>query len=149
MQNKPNEQSVSSWVSLVRAYQTAMNTVETALKEANFPPLNWYDVLLELEKVSPSGLRLIELEKKLLIAQYGISRLASKMEANGLIARRQCPDDKRSQIVELTDKGRTLRQDMWPVYSSAVQRSIGSRLTNLEAETLTEILNKIILQKRS
>ncbi len=147
MPNTPNQKTVSAWIALVKAHQVAMDTVESALKEANFPPLAWYDVLLELEKAGPSGLRLIELERKLLLAQYGVSRLASKLEDKGLVTRRQCPQDKRSQIIEINNKGKNLRQEMWPVYSSAIQRSLGARLTDQQTEMLGEILVKITSQR--
>jgi len=147
MSDRPSPNTVSAWIALVRAHQFAMSTVESALKEANLPPLQWYDALLELELVESPGLRLIELEERLLLPQYGVSRLAARLEANGLIERKKSPEDKRGQVATITRKGIDVRRMMWPVYSRAIQRAIGAGLTDKQAESLAVLLNKIDKRK--
>ena len=95
-----------AWVQLVRAHRSALCSVEKALRAADLPPLEWYDVLLELERGGP--LRPRDLQDRLLLAQYNLSRLLDRMEAEGLVTRERCSDDARCQWVRATDAGEAI-----------------------------------------
>lgn len=112
--------------------------MEGALKGAGLPPLEWYDVLLELERGGP--LRPRDLQARLLLAQYNLSRLLDRLVAAGLIQRRPCPDDKRGYLVAATADGRALRERMWPVYAQGIQDAVGASLTLDESESLVRLL---------
>jgi DNA-binding MarR family transcriptional regulator len=143
MTHEPCSSAVRAWACLNRAQQAAMGQVERALKAAGLPPLAWYEVLVELERAGGCGLRPFALEEALLLPQYGLSRLLARMEAAGLVARGSCPDDRRGQLVALTDAGRAVRERMWPVYAAAVQAAVGARLSQDEAEALAELLGRL------
>lgn len=140
----PSEAAVRAWTRLLRAQQTAQGQVEAALKRAGLPPLAWYDVLLELERAGVGGLRPFELEKALLLPQYGLSRLLGRIEAEGLLQRRRCPEDGRGQRVFITAAGRELRRRIWPVYAGALAGALGARLSDAECETLSALLQKLL-----
>jgi hypothetical protein len=40
--------------------------------------------------------------------------------------------------------GKALRRKMWPVYASAIETAVGQHLTGTEAETLDELLGRLI-----
>ena len=48
---------VRAWARLVKAQQSALLSIEHALKSAKLPPLAWYDALLELERAGFTGSR--------------------------------------------------------------------------------------------
>lgn len=139
----PSSETITAWARLVRAHDTILNGVEAALKAAGLPPLAWYDVLLELERAG-TPLRPGALEGELLLAQYNLSRLLDRMAAAGVISRAPDPSDGRGRLVSLTQAGRDLRARMWPVYSHALQRAVGDRLTAGEAEALAGLLARLI-----
>src|SRR5947209_20067851 len=90
----PSDAVIRAWARLVRAQQAVLAAVEAELKAAGFPPLAWYDVLLELSR-KDEGLRPFALEQELLLAQYNLSRLLDRLESAGYVERRPCPDDAR------------------------------------------------------
>ena len=137
----PCDATVAAWTRLIRAQRCTLVSVERALKEADLPPLEWYDVLLELDRAGP--LRPRELQDRLLLAQYNLSRLLDRMEKADAVERGHCQEDARGQIVSLTDEGRALRDRMWPVYASAIQQVIGSRLQPGEAAQLSTLLGRL------
>ncbi|MCT8996829.1 MarR family winged helix-turn-helix transcriptional regulator [Chelativorans intermedius] len=143
MTEKPSEAVVSAWVALARAGRLATARVEERLKCAQMPPLSWYDALWELEKAGEGGLRPFELEKALLFQQYNLSRLADRLETAGLIARCACPQDRRGQVLKITEQGRALRRQMWVVYAEAIEEAIGTRLSEEEAGRLASLLCKL------
>jgi DNA-binding MarR family transcriptional regulator len=124
-----------------------MSRVEHALKAQDLPPLAWYEVLVELDRVGACGLRPFVLEEALALPQYGLSRLLARMEAAGLVQRGSCPEDGRGQMVVLTDAGHAMRQRMRPVYAAAVQEAVGSRLSPAEAEGLADLLGRLVSAK--
>ena len=140
----PTEETVQAWVDLARAYNCALTAVENALKSAEFPALRWYDVLLELDRAGADGLRPFELQKNLLLPQYGVSRLIARIEKAGYLERVSCEDDGRGQNVAITISGRELRKQMWPIYRKALQEVIGLSCTPREASELSVLLKKII-----
>lgn len=140
---------VLAWSRLVRAEQTLLARVEDDLKRACFPPLTWYDVLLELDREPEGRLPQSAVQTRVLMAQYNLCRLADRLEREGLLRRFQCPHDGRSNVLEITDKGRELRARMWPAYADAIARHMGSQLTEADAASLARILAKLIGEPRA
>lgn len=137
------EAGLRVWVQLLRTGQALVKTVETALKQAGLPGLDWYDVLLELDRADDEGLRPGVLRSRLLIAQYNLSRLIDRMEAAGYVRRRPCPGDRRGQILAITDAGREVQRLIWPVYRRTVEESFAARLSPAEISALGGLLDKL------
>jgi DNA-binding MarR family transcriptional regulator len=148
MTERVSEAAVDAWARLLRAHAAAFGQVEGALKRAGLPPLAWYDVLLETERAAPDGLRPKELEARMLLAQYNLSRLLDRMEREGLVERLPCVEDGRGQVVRPTEAGRRLRRRMWPVYAGAVRDAVGAKLTDAEARDLAKLLGKLAAPPR-
>jgi DNA-binding MarR family transcriptional regulator len=145
VEDLPTDPIVAAWVAIVRASNGLVAAVAADGKAAGFPPLEWYDVLWELERKSPKlGLRPFELEHGLLIAQYNVSRLVDRMCQAGYIDRRPCESDARGQVLVITEKGRALRKKMWPVYLASIQRHIGSHLSADDARALCTLLVRVV-----
>jgi DNA-binding MarR family transcriptional regulator len=141
--SEPSPQIVNAWARLVRVQQALLDAVEAELKAAGFPPLAWYDALLELSRAESGKLRPLELERAMLLPQYSTSRLVDRLEKAGLIARETCPDDGRGQMVAITPAGRAMRSKIWDVYGAAIDRHVGAKLSNEEARRLSELLGKL------
>ena len=129
-----------AWVALQLFGSQALEKVEAELKTAGFPPLEWYDVLWALEREGPQRQR--DLANHILVARYSLSRLVDRMEAEGVVERRDCPEDARGQTVHITDAGRALRKRAWGAYSPALQGVMG-KLSADEAAQLAALLSKL------
>lgn len=134
---------LKAWERLLRSRQYFVARVEEELRLADLPPLEWYDVLWELEQADGEWLRQADVSRRVLIAPYNLSRLIDRLEQDGLVARRQCPKDGRNNVLVLTDKGRDLRRRIWPVYAAALDRHFGSRLSAAEARELALLLGRL------
>ncbi|MBY6141682.1 MarR family transcriptional regulator [Leisingera daeponensis] len=132
------------WLPLARAHKSILATVEAALKQAGLPGLDWYDMLWELERAGNEGLRPYELQQKLLLPQYGVSRLADRLAKAGYLIRQECSGDGRGQILLLTAAGAETRAQMWTVYSEAMQQAVTPHFSPGEARRLAELLAKFL-----
>ena len=137
---KPSNTTTDIWISLSRAHQRILCTIEKSLKDTGLPPLAWYDVLLELDRVGKAGLRPFELQEKLLLPQYSLSRLLGKIEQAGYLERRSCDEDGRGQQVVITRQGKIKRQVMWQVYGPTLEQAIGQRLNKKDSKELSKLL---------
>ena len=141
---KPNEQE--AWVGWVRASQLVMEAIEQELKEAGFPPLAWYDALLELDGAPEGKLRLSELGEKMLLKKFNVTRLVDRMEKEGYVTRVACDTDARGAYAAITPKGKKRRVAMWSSYRDAVHKHFLAHLSEKEMSQLSSMLRKIQLK---
>lgn len=144
MTRKPSQEITSAWGRLVRVQQGLLAAVEQDLKKSGFPPLAWYDALLELSRAPDGMLRPVELEKHMLLPQYSTSRLVDRLAEAGLVERKTCPIDGRGQYVAITQSGCNLHKKMWDAYSAAIERHVGSKLSNKDAAQLCDLLGRLV-----
>ena len=143
MNATPSPAVIEAWASLVRTEKALVDKVEERLKREGFPPLDWYHVLYEVDR-SPQGmLRQAGVQDRTQLAQYNVCRLVDRLEREGLVERRQCAEDGRSNVLVITAKGRDLRRKMWPVYAAGIEEHFGARLTAEEAQQLAGLLAKL------
>ena len=143
MKRKPSLEATAAWIRLVRVQSRVLDAVEQDLKRAGFPPLAWYDALLELSRAPSGEMRPVELEKQMLIPQYSTSRLIDRLVDEGLASRRECKMDKRGLFVEITEAGRDLQKKMWSAYSAAIEKHVGSKLSDADAAKLCGLLDRL------
>jgi len=137
----PTATTTAIWTGLIRAGGRVQAAVEAALKAAGLPALGWYDALWEIEKAGE--IRPLMLQDRLLLPQYGLSRLVDRMEKAGLVQRRACDDDGRGQVLSLTEAGRAVRGRMWPVYAGVLLAEVEARLDPEAAADLARSLQRL------
>jgi DNA-binding MarR family transcriptional regulator len=143
MKSLPDENTVQSWARLVRAQQLLLERVEADLKQVCLPPLRWYDVLLELHRSEPDGLRQYEVGEAVLLNKYNVSRLLDRLEREGLIDRYVCESDGRGAQVRITTSGKDLLKRMWRVYGIAITEHFARHFTQSELSRLAVLLCKL------
>ena len=143
MHRSPSPETIAAWARLVRVQQHVLAAVEADLKAEGFPPLAWYDALLELSRAANGRMRPVELEKTMLLPQYSTSRLTQRLTRAGLAVREVCPMDRRGQFIAITAEGRALQKQMWQAYAAAIERHVGTRLSDEDAGRLCELLGKL------
>lgn len=139
----PTPPAIKAWARLMRVSRQLLERAEDALKDSGLPPLAWYDVLHELAEAGEGGLRPFQLTERTLFAQYNISRLLARLEADGLVEKLPVADDGRGQTVRVTDKGRETRRRMWAVYGRSIAELVGSRLSDDELDALSALLGRL------
>ena len=79
----------------------------------------------------------------MLLPQYSTSRLIDRLVDENLAVRRECKMDKRGQFVEITEAGRELQKKMWGAYSAAIEKHVGSKLSDADALKLCGLLDRL------
>lgn len=86
-------------------------------------------------------LKICELIEKILTTSGNITVVIKNLEKEGLIKKSVDPADKRAAIISLTDKGRTIIENILPRHIENINR-IFDILTEEEKLTLKKILKK-------
>lgn len=139
----PSPEAIAAWARLVRVSRQLVERTEDALKANALPPLAWYDVLHELAEAGEGGLRPFELIDRVLLAQYNVSRLLARLEADGLVEKLPVSDDGRGQTVRITANGREMRRRIWAIYGASIAELLGARLSAEELRTLAALLGRL------
>lgn len=141
-----SEERHRSWAALLVAHSKAIQRVGQRAEAEGALPVDWYGVLLALEKAPAGRLRMGELAEHARLSPSGLTRLIDRIEAAGLVKRHLCPQDRRAFETVLTDKGRAAREKSWPIYARAIAEGFGNRYTEEEAQQLAELLGRQITQ---
>ena len=137
-----------AWAALLTAHATLIEKIETALAEAELPPLEWYDVLWELEKAEGGRLRMHELARRVVLSRSNLTRLADRLEDAKLIGREDTLHDRRGYDCVITRAGLTMRKKMWPVYKAEIERLFSRHINVEEARTIGDALGRAVKAAR-
>ena len=125
---------------LLRTAETLWNAsrlffVRWALSPSQFNVLNLlYD--------QPDGCTQIELSRSLIMHRSNVTGLVNRLEARGLVQRRDSANDRRAYRVVLTVTGRKLLQEILPHYYAAAERVWGE-FSASRADQLIEELTRV------
>lgn len=79
----------------------------------------------------------------LAVAAPTVTKMVTRLEQAGFIAREKSPDDGRAVIVTLTDKGHALRPRIEDIWAGLENRTVRT-LTTDERGVLTDLLSRLI-----
>ena len=139
----PSPEAITAWARLMRVSRQLVESAEDALKEGGLPPLAWYDVLHELAEAGEGGLRPFQVIERTLFAQYNVSRLLARLEADGVVEKLPVADDGRGQTIRITARGREMRRQMWAVYGRSITELVGAKLSADELNMVSALLGRL------
>ena len=93
------------WLRLLTCTTLIEGEVRRRLRESFDVTLPRFDLMAQLDK-NPDGMTLGELSSRMMVSNGNVTGLVERLVADGLIARRPAPNDRRVQIVRLTPAGR-------------------------------------------
>ncbi|MCX7621642.1 MAG: MarR family transcriptional regulator [Acidimicrobiales bacterium] len=103
-----------------------------------------YVVLVALTDRPDGRLRLFELAQILGWEKSRLSHHVSRMESRGLVAKEQCPDDRRGSFVVVTSKGRTEIKAAAPGHVAAVRRMFIDLLTPEQLDSVAAVAELVL-----
>jgi DNA-binding MarR family transcriptional regulator len=132
--------SPTNLYAILHAAHAAEEAVEARL---NTIGLSWAK-LAALKALSDAGesLPLGQLAERLSCVKSNITQLVDRLEADGLVARKADPHDRRTTLAALTAAGRKAVKEGMQVQQAA-ERELLNRLTRIEAQRLQALLDKM------
>ena len=135
-----SEPEQRAWRGLLQMTTRLEAELNRGLQEVSRLSLADYDVLVPLSEAPQGRLRAFELASALGWQRSRLSHQLARMERRGLLAREDCPTDRRGAFVVLTDQGRSVIEQAAPAHVDAVRRLVfeglsGDQVTSLQAFT--------------
>jgi len=140
---------LTAWRTFLRAHATVVRRLEAELVAEHDLPLASYDVLVQLSEATDRRLRMTELADRVLLSRSGLTRLADRLEREGLIERKACPSDARGTLAVLTPAGLARLRVAWPTHLRGVAEHVTGRLSAAELVRLRELLTKLLDEPES
>ncbi|MGP4081676.1 MarR family winged helix-turn-helix transcriptional regulator [Pseudalkalibacillus sp. R45] len=133
------DSSLELFVVLSRAYQSIM---EVARKDIQRFGLNLteFGVLELLYHKGPHPLQ--KIGGKILLASGSITYVVDKLEEKGYLERKACEKDRRITYAFLTEKGKTLMEDIFPSHEEVLKQAL-SGITEDEKTEAIRLLKEL------
>jgi DNA-binding MarR family transcriptional regulator len=137
-----SEPQLSAWRAVLNAHAALVTRIEAELAASNLPPLAWYDVLWAVRRAPGRRLRMAELADSLTLSRGGLTKLADRLERDGLLVREPAEDDGRGSYAAITAAGTAMLRRMWTVYSRVLREAFAASIGDDEARTIAGALER-------
>ena len=138
-----DEDLVSSFGLMLEATTKVRSRLAVHLEKRGLPG-PYFDVLLHLIRAPQHRLPMTHLAHKLDYTGGGMTRLADRMEADGLLRRAPDPDDRRFVYAVLTDSGRERMETAWPSHTVELTKLMSRALRPEQVADLTVLARTVI-----
>lgn len=102
-----------------------------------------FDILIRLARSDGSQLRMSELAVQASLTPSGLTRAVDRLQQQGLVTRRTCPDDRRGSFAQLTPAGQTLMDQAIPEHLSLIDEVLDAVFTSEEEAQLASYLRRL------
>ncbi len=138
-----SEGELRAWRGLKRAHASLAKRVDAELERTHGLPLSTYEVLHHLAE-SPGGrMRMCDLAEYAQLSRSGLTRLADRLEKDGLLERCSCEHDARGAYACLTELGRQRLCAARGTHLAVVREQFLSRFSEEELDALAEQWERI------
>jgi MarR family 2-MHQ and catechol resistance regulon transcriptional repressor len=141
--NEREEKTLNAFIKLMRATDSINNRLNRQLSDVGLT-ISQFGVLEALLHLGPLNQK--ALGEKLLKSGGNITLVIDNLEKSGWVERHQDPDDRRSMLIHLTEKGEKFISDYFPKHLDRIVSEF-KVLSDKELEQLGNICKKLGLQE--
>jgi DNA-binding MarR family transcriptional regulator len=134
---------MKAWRTLLDAATGLLATLDQELQAAHGLSLAEYEVLVVLSGRGDEGVRMQDLAGMLHLSPSGATRRIDSMVRRALVARRQCPTDRRGSFAVLTEVGSVRLREAAPTHVRGVRAHFIDRLSERQLANVTNALAAI------
>jgi len=102
-----------------------------------------FDILIRLARSQDHELRMSELAAQASLTPSGLTRAVDRLQEQGLVTRRSCPDDRRGSFATLTPAGLDEMRRVIPEHVAHVDRVLDDVFSPEEEAQLAELLRRL------
>jgi len=138
-----DERETVAWRGWLDAQRLLAAELNRELQRSSGLSLADYEVLVALTDVPERSLRMFEIGERTQWEKSRVSKQVARMAARGLVARRECLDDRRGAYVDLTEAGAEAIASAAPAHVALVRRLVFDHLTPAQVDALAAITTGI------
>lgn len=138
------EEQVTAWINLHQTVRVIQQRIEERLRTED--DLSWaeLELLMRLRIATDHPLQMSEIAAQLVGSPSGTTRIADRLEKDGLIVRETPRENRRIVRVLLTEKGRKVLAAADETFRSALQETFGDHLSDAEVAEFRRQLRTLL-----
>ncbi|MFD1150467.1 MarR family winged helix-turn-helix transcriptional regulator [Saccharothrix hoggarensis] len=137
-----------AWRNYVVGASMLADRLHRELQDGHGVSLADYEVLVRLSEQRGRRMRMSQLADEVASSKSRVSHQVARMEREGLLRRRECPEDGRGVFAELTDEGMALLERSAPTHVEGVREHMIDLLTRDEQEVVAKVFDRVITHLR-
>ena len=115
---------VTTWRELLESHHRTSSALERRLQSEHGIGVSEYEVLERLAAADKDARRMQELADAVYLSQSALSRVVARLEADGLVTRGMCPEDRRGIMACLTAGGRERYEAARPTHRAVLAETL-------------------------
>jgi DNA-binding MarR family transcriptional regulator len=134
----------TTWINLHQTARIVQAKIEERLRAT--ADLSWaeFELLMRLRVAATRPLQMSEIAAQLVGSPSGTTRIADRLEKDGLIVRETPRENRRIVRVQLTEKGSNMLAAADEIFRTTLQQAFGDHLTGGEVTELRGLLRKLL-----
>lgn len=129
------------WLAFVRALIVVPRLLDADLMVGQRLSMIEYSVLMHLSEVPDRQLRMTELAGRCAVSLSGMTRIVSRLIADGYVRRVRSGEDARGAFAVLTDSGFERLEAAYPEHLASVRRHVIDHLDGFDLRKLSEAMS--------
>lgn len=143
-----DEGEMRAWRTYVNGSSMLMDRLHRELQDTHGVSLADYEILVRLSEQPNQRMRMTQLAEDVASSKSRVSHQVARMEKAGLVSRRECTEDGRGVLAELTPAGMTQLIAAAPTHLRGVREHIVDLLTPEEGEVLAKVFDRVMTHLR-
>ena len=139
-----DERELRAWRGMLRAHAALTKALDADLDAAHGLPLSSYEVLLHLNDAAERRMRMRDLASSVILSRSGLTRLADRLEREGLIRRESCPSDARGAYAVLTPAGADMLAAARTTHLAGVRSLFLQHFSDDELDVLGDAWDRVV-----
>ncbi|HEY1419869.1 MAG TPA: MarR family transcriptional regulator [Candidatus Dormibacteraeota bacterium] len=139
-----SSERVATWMNLQQANRVVESALEQRIRSVSDLSLAEFEVLFRLKIVSNRPLQMSEIASQLINSPSGMTRIADRLERDGLIERETPPENRRVVLVRLTAKGTRVLAETNRAFQEALNQSFGAHLSERDVAELRRLMHSLL-----
>jgi DNA-binding MarR family transcriptional regulator len=133
-----------AWRAYLEATVLLFDALDRELQRDAHMPHAYYEILVRLSEAEDRSLRMSQLADRTRSSRSRLSHAVARLEERGWVVRRDCEEDRRGQVAQLTEEGFAVLAAAAPGHVSAVRRHLIDRLAPEQLRALAEIGEAVV-----
>src|SRR5512132_4090405 len=139
-----DERELRAWRGMLRAHAALTKALDADLESAHGLPLSSYEVLMYLNDTEARKMRMRDLAASVILSRSGLTRLADRLEREGLIRRESCSDDARGAYAVLTPAGAEMLAAARTTHLGGVRSLFLQHFSDDELDVLGDAWDRVV-----
>jgi DNA-binding MarR family transcriptional regulator len=140
----PSTALAQNWCALSALHEGIADHIERRLEAEHGLTVREFSLLTVLSRQSADRhLQMRQVAEAIVLSQSATTRLVTRMEDRGLLARTICADDRRGIYTDVTEAGGELLEAARPTHDRALAEALEKARQNPEFTPLVEALERI------